>query len=326
MKAIKSKRCISIAVALVLAVMLFAVGVGYAESELGEGLTFKYVNPGDPADPFHAKTVKGWNEAAKALKVNATVDFAYGDLGKAIDYVETAIALGVDGIFIFSLDPEGMHPYVKKAVEKGIAVAVMSSRDPVYGPDKVPFIGYGLAEQGYTLGKYLAERLEDGANIAFFAEFLAPYSTLRRQGILQALDDAGLTYTAPDTFECGEELARAIDIIKTYLLAHPETDAVIGLGSVSTPSGTVALQDLGYEPGKVKWIGFDLLPETMEGIKLGYGASNADEVFNFGFNACIALYLKAKYDFVVGDMPVATAMVDDTNIEQYEYWVEKGIK
>lgn len=326
MKAIKSRRWINIAVASILAAVLFAGGVAYAESELGEDLTFKYINAGDPANPFIAKTVKGWDEAVKALKVNATTDFAYGDLAKAIDYVDVAIALGVDGIFIFSLDPEGMHPYVKKAVEKGIAVVLMSSRDPVYGPDQVPFIGYGLEEQGYTLGKYLAERLESGAHIALFAEFLAPYSALRRQGILQALDDAGLTYTASDTFECGEELARAGDIVKTYLLAHPETDAIIGLGSVTTPSGFVALQDLGYEPGKVKWIGFDLLPEAMEGVKAGYGATNVDEVFNFGFHACVALYLKAKYGFVVGDLPVATAMADKSNIEQYEYWVEKGIK
>jgi len=322
----KSKRCMSIAVALVLAAMLFVVGAGHAEAELGEGLNFVYVNPGDPANPFHAKTVKGWKEAVSALKVKATINFAYGDLSKALDYTDAAIGLGVDGIFIFSLDPEGMHPYVKKAVEKGIAVVLMSSRDPVYGPDQVPFIGYGLEEQGYTLGTYLAKQLEDGAHIALFAEFIAPYSALRRKGILEGLDDAGLTYTAPDNFECGEDLARAVDIIKTYLIAHPETDAIVGLGSVSTPSGTVALQDLGYEPGKVKWVGFDLLPETMEGIKLGYGASNADEVFNFGFNACIALYLKAKYDFVVGDMPVATVMVDKDTIEGFEYWVEKGIK
>ncbi|MCK4926201.1 substrate-binding domain-containing protein [Candidatus Aerophobetes bacterium] len=326
MKAIKSKRCISIAVAIVLAAMLFVVGAGRAEAELGEGLNFVFVNAGDPANPFHAKIVKGWKEAVSALKVKATINFAYGDVSKSLDYIDVAIGLGIDGIYIFSLDPDGVHPYIEEALEKGIAVVLSSSRDPVYGPDQVPFIGYGLVEQGYTLGTYLARQLEDGAHIALFAEFIAPYSDLRRQGILQAIDDAGLTYTAPDNFECGEDLARAVDIIKTYLIAHPETDAIIGLGSVTTPSGTVALQDLRYEPGKVKWVGFDLLPETVEGIKLGYGASNVDEVFNFGFNACIALYLKAKYDFVVGDMPVATAMVDKDTIEGFEYWVEKGIK
>jgi len=329
MKVIKSKGCISMAVMLILAVIVFVVGVGHAETnpgELGEGLTFVYANHGDPANPFIAKTVKGWNEAAAAFKVNATVNYAYGDISKQIDHVKAAIAMGVDGIFIFNIDPEGMHPWIEKALEKGIDVVVMSGREPVYSPEQVPFIGFDLEEQGYVLGKYMAKQLESGAHIAFFAEFIAPYSALRRRGFLKALDDAGITYTASDTFETGEELAKCIDIIKTYLLAHPETDAIIGLGSVSTPSGAVVLQNLRYKPGEIKWAGFDLLPETMEGIKAGYGASNLDEAFNYGFLACMALYLRAKYDFVIGDLPVGTVMVDKTNIKDYEYWVEKGIK
>jgi simple sugar transport system substrate-binding protein len=325
MKRIGAKCGLSVVVMSVIAVLMMAA-VGLAASKPGGELNFIYVNPGDPADPFHAKTVKGWNEAASALKVNATVNFAHGDLSKVIDYVNSAIAIGVDGIFIFSLDPAGLHPSIKKAAEKGIKVVLMSSRDPEYGPDKVPFIGFDLKDQGYTLGKYMAGQLQSGAHIAFFAEFIAPYSAMRREGFLKALKDAGLAYTAPDTFEVGEEVAKCIDTIKTYLLAHPETNAIIGLGSVSTPSGAVALQNLKYEPGKVKWAGFDLLPETLEGIKAGYGASNVDEVFNYGFYGCMALYLRAKYDFVVGDLPIATIMVDKSNIKDYEAWVEKGIK
>lgn len=302
-----------------------------AQEKPGEGLTFVYVDHGDPADPFHAKIVKGWKEAATALGVETTEYFCYGDVAKTVDYVYAAIAAGVDGIFVFSVDPKGLHPAVKKAVEKGIDVVLMSSRDPVYGPEQVPFIGFDLTDQGYTLGKYIAKQLKaagltEDVNIAFFAEFIAPYSTMRRQGILKALEDAGITYVAPDTFEVGEDVAKIVDTIKSYLLAHPETDVIIGLGSLTTPGGYMALKALGYPPGKVQWYGFDLNPETLEGIKEGYGASNVDEVFNYGFLACIALYLRAKYDFVVGDLPIATVMVNKSNVEEYIYWVEKGIK
>lgn len=325
MKRIMAKRwLIMVLVSTVLVFM--TAGAGLRAGELGEGITLTYITAGDPANPFIARTVSGWKEAASALKVDETVNFSYGDLAKVIDYVNTAIATGVDGIFIFSLDPEGLHPSIEKAVEKGIKVVTMSSRDTVYGPDQVPFVGFEIEGQGYTLGKYMAKQLKSGAHVAFFAEFIAPYSTLRRKGFLRALDDAGISYTTSDTFETGEDLAKAIDTVKTYLLAHPETDAVIGLGSVTTPSGAVALQALGYEPGKVKWAGFDLEPEAMEGIKAGYGATNVDEAFNYGFLACITLYLKTKYDFVVGDLPVATSMVDQSNVKEFEAWVKKGIK
>jgi len=316
---------------LLLAVALVLTGPVLAENKPGEGLKFAYIDHGDPADPFHAKIVKGWKEATAALGVETTEFFAYADHAKTIDYVNVAIAGKVDGIFVFSVDPEGLHPSVRLAIEEGIAVVLMSSRDPVFGPEEVPFVGSDLEEQGYILGEYMAKQLETAGlvsdvNIAFFAEFLAPYSVLRRQGSLRALEDAGITYIASDIFEVGVDLGVVVDKTKAYLLAHPDTAILIGLGSLTTPAGVMALQDLGYEIGKVKWAGFDLMPETVTGIKAGYGASHVGEVFNFGFYAGMALYLKVKYDFVVRDLPIASVMVDKTDIEDYIHWVDLGIK
>jgi ABC-type sugar transport system substrate-binding protein len=316
---------------LLLAVTLVLTGPVLAENKPGEGLQFTFIDHGDPADPFHAKIVSGWKEAAAALGVKATELFAYGDHAKTIDYVNAAIAAKVDGILVFSVDPEGLHPSVQLAVEKGIDIVLMSSRDPVFGPEEVPFVGFDIEEQGYTLGKYIAKQLKaanlvSDVNIAFFAEFLAPYSVQRRQGFLRALKDAGITYIASDIYEVGVDLGVVVDKTKAYLLAHPDTAVLIGLGSLTTPAGGMVLQELGYEPGKVKWAGFDLMPETVAAIKAGYGASNVDEVFNYGFYACMTLYLRAKYDFIVGDLPIATVMVDKSNIEEYTHWVELGIK
>lgn len=199
-----------------LAVALVLTGPVLAENKPGEGLKFTYIDHGDPADPFHAKIVSGWKEAAAALGVEATELFAYADLAKTIDYVNAAIAAEVDGILVFSVDPEGLHPSVQLAVEKGIDIVLMSSRDPVFGPEEVPFVGFDLEEQGYTLGKYIAKQLEaaglvSDVNVAFFAEFLAPYSVLRRQGSLRALEDAGITYIASDIFAVGVDLGVVVD-------------------------------------------------------------------------------------------------------------------
>ncbi|MBA7526834.1 hypothetical protein ES705_19004 [subsurface metagenome] len=301
------------------------------EETPSEEFTFTYVDHGDPADPFHAKIVKGWKEAAEALGVKTTEQFAYGDLAKTIDYTDAAIAANVDGILIFSVDPEGLHPSIQAAIEKGIPVVLVSSRDTVYGPEDVPFVGFDLEEQGHTLGKYIANQLEasqlvNDVNVVFFAEFLAPYSTTRRAGFLRALDDVEITYVASDINEVGVDLGVVVDKIKSYMLAYPETNVLIGLGSLTTPAGGMVLQDLEYEPGKVKWAGFDLMDETVVAIQAGYGASNVDEVFNYGFLSCNVLYLRAKYNFVVGDLPITTVMVDSNNIDEYLKWVDLGIK
>ncbi|MBM3709379.1 MAG: substrate-binding domain-containing protein [Actinobacteria bacterium] len=297
-----------------------------------EALTFVHINASDPADPFISKISIGWKEACEKLGVNSQEQFAYADLAKMIDYTNAAIAANVDGFYVFnSLDAEALHPSIEAAVEKGIAVALVSSRDPVYGPDKVTFVGFDLEDQGHTSGVWLAEQLKasgltSDVKIAFMAEFNAPYSQMRSGGTLKALDEAGITYKASEIYEVGIDLGVAVDKVKSYMLANPDTNALLGLGSLSSPATVMVLQELGYEAGEVKWCGYDLAPEVAAGIQAGYGASNVDEVFNYGFLPAMALYLRAKYDFVVGDLPVATVMVDSTNVEDFLSWVDKGIK
>ena len=297
-----------------------------------EDLKFIHINASDPADPFISKISVGWNEAVEKLGVDSDERFAYGDVSTMIDYTNAAIAENVDGIFVFnSLDADALHPSVEQALDNGIAFALVSSRDPVFGPEDVSFVGFDLEEQGYTSGEWLAEQLtEEGrttdVNVGIMAEFNAPYSQMRSAGILAALDDAGITYNASEIYEVGVDLGEAVNIVQSYMLANPDTDVLLGMGSLSSPACVMVLQDLGYEPGETIWAGFDLAPEVVTGIEAGYGASNVDEVFNYGFLPAIALYLRAKYDFQVGDLPVATVMVDSTNIEGFLYWVDQGIK
>lgn len=309
-----------------IATMVVIVGsvglVGAAETNPDEGLRFAYISHGDPGDPFHAAIVVGWLAAAETLGIDATVHFAHGCFATTIDLVDTMIAAEVDGIFVFSVDPDGLHPSVRLAVEKGINIVLMSSRDPVFGPEEVPFVGFDLEDQGYTLGRHMAAQLRaaglvSDVNISFFAEFIAPYSVLRRRGFLRALANAEIGYIASDIFEVGVDMGVVFDTIKIHLLAHPETDVILGLGSLTTAAAVMALQALDFEPAEVKWTGFDLLPETVVGVRAGFGAVNVDEVFNYGFLGALTLYLRVKHGLVVGDLPVATVMVDLANIDEF---------
>lgn len=313
---------------LVLALLLAAcgpeveVGEQEEEEEEEERLRFAYITPGDPGDPFQAAIVRGWQAATATFEVDETVGFGHGDWAAAIDLIDAQIAAGVDGIFVFSTDPDAVHPSIQRAVEKGIEFVVMSSRDPVFGPEQVPFVGFDLEDQGYTLGRHMAAQLEaaglvSDVNISFFAEGVAPYSVARRGGILSALANEEIGYVASEIFAIGASMAEALDAVTVYLLAHPETDVLIGLGSITSAATVMALQELEFEPGAVKWSGFDLLPETAAGIRAGYGASNVDEVFSYGFLGALTLYLRVEHDLVVGDLPVATVMVDLANIEEF---------
>ncbi len=309
---------------LLFAVLVSILVVSPIVQGANDGLIFSYLTVGDLGDPFGATILRGWNAAIEAFGATTTVGSTSGDYAKLIDLVDAAIAVGVDGIFVFSwYDPTGLTPSIQRAIEEGVQFVVMSTRDPVFSPAEVPFVGFDFVDQGYTVGRYLARQLEaeglvSDVNIEFVGEVAdSPVGTTRRQGILNALDDAGIGYAASEIFEIGLDMTKMVDIIKARLLAYPETDVIVGLGSGATATAAIALQDLGYEPGKVKWTGFDLLPETLEGIRAGYGAVNVDEAFNYGFLAATTLYLRAQYGFVVGDLPIATVMVDQANVEEF---------
>jgi simple sugar transport system substrate-binding protein len=297
------------------------------EHKPGEGLNFVMVNFADPSEPFWTVVNRGWEEAAKILGVNASSNWGYGDLSTTLNQLDAAIGMGVDGIFIPDYEIEGIHPYIEKALNKGIAVVTMTGRDPAFPGKVVPFIGFDLRDQGYELGKYLVEHglVKDGYNIAFFCEWLASYSQARSQGILDAFKDAGITVNH-EIFEVGVDVAKVQDTMKSYLVSHPETNAIIGLGGLVTSAGGVVLQQLGYKPGQVTWAGTDLSSETLAAIKAGYGVSTVDEAYNYGFLGCIALFLKTKYDFIVGDLPVATVIVDQSNASLLEYWLSQGYR
>ena len=134
---------------------------------------------------------------------------------------------------------------------------------------------------------------------------------------LKALDDAGISYNAEDILETSMDLPKNLDMIKSYLISHPDVDALVCLGSVSTPAGAMALQELEYKPGDVQWTGFDLSPQAEEGIRAGYGAINVDECFNHGYFGAMILYIRAKHGEYVGNLPIFNFMVDQSNIDLF---------
>ncbi len=284
---------------------------------------FAFVAAGPLANPFIAKVFNGWTEAVDAFGVETTAGLAEYDLAQTINFVDAAIAAEVDGIFIFSwYDPAGITPSIQRALDKGIEVVVMSVEYPSFTPGEVPFIGVDYVVQGHTVGEHMAAQLEaeglvsDVNVVDLSTDLTSPLFLSRWEGFLSGLADEGIEYNA-SRFETPTDVAECIDAIKAYLLAHPETDVIYGTGSITTYAGVMALQALGYDPGDVKWTGFDLDPETEVGIRAGYGATNVDEVFSYGFLAAVVLYMRIEHGRPVGGLPVSTAMVDQDNVDEF---------
>ena len=293
-----------------------------------EKMVFSYVTLGDAANLFIATTIVGWNDAMETF--GAESQFSYGDWDYATmqSHIEAAIAAEVDGLFIFQWeDRGGVNPLIQQAIDKGIQVVVMNQRYPKFTPAQVPFIGVDYVEQGRVTGKYMAEQLQAAGrtsdlNVAVFTETIdATLGVERRDGFLQGLTEGGITFTS-DYYESGGEPVQSLDIIKSYIIAHPELDVITGIGSISAPTAVMALIELGYEPGgEIFWIGFNITPDIADAIKAGWGATNVDDIWGYGYLAATVLWMRAKYGATVGDLPVYTEMVDQSNLEDYMWLI-----
>ena len=289
-----------------------------------ERLVFAYVLFGDLAHPFLAETVEGFTKACDLFGVDMTLSIADYDEAKMISLVDAAVAADVDAIFTFSWqDPVSLTPSFQRALDKGINVVHMSSKNPDFSPTEVPHIGFEVYDQGYTLGtdwvwRLTAEGLVTDVHIGtFLTKTDSPLELDRRQGFLDALADGGIEYISSDPYPTDPSQAATMDIIKAYLLANPETDLIFGSGGTPTAACFQALEALGFAPGEVWAAGFDLLPEAVVGVRAGYGACNQDEVLPYGFLGATALYLRVEHDLIIGDLPITTFMVDQANVDKY---------
>lgn len=322
----KKVLCYGLSFLLVATLVLALVPCGEAASgeKAVEKMQFIFVSHLGPESEWEANVIRGWNAAMETLgaEVEGETYFGQGDHTRTMDLVETAIIKGVDGLLVLSYDLEGTTPLLREGLAKGIAIVSAAMRAPGFTPREIPSTGLDFDAQGYISGvynaaQYKAAGLLNDVNIAFFAEMISEYSVKRRLGMLRALDDAGIGYIAEDILETTMDLTKNIDMIKSYLMTHTEIDAIVCLGSVSTPAGAVVLKDLGYKPGKVQWTGYDLSPQGVAGIRAGYGSINVDENFNHGFYGAMMLYEKLKFGLSIGHLPIFSIMVDKDNIDEF---------
>ncbi len=281
----------------------------------GEGLRFDFIGAGTAEDPAWAIVKRGVDDAAAVLGVNAIMHFGAGSTPEYLADLDKVIAAETDGIGGWFYDP-AFAAGMQKCIDLGIPVIQLGNKDPEWAAKGVLSVSYGsLYDTGLLLGEWLSQYIEDGDHILISAEVPGlAYSEGRRQGILDALDGAGITYTY-DYLDAHYEIATCETRITSYMIAHPELDVAVGVGGITTERTAVSAQALDYGPGDILIAGWDPLPETVAGIKSGYVKGIAlDPRYLEGYYGVMELYT-----LVIGlpatDHLLSELIVDISNVE-----------
>ncbi|MEA1964078.1 MAG: substrate-binding domain-containing protein [Candidatus Aerophobetes bacterium] len=270
-----------------------------------EDMYFRLVTHGGD-DPFWAVVHKGMLDAAKELGCKADIDLCGGDLALQQKRFREAVAMGPDGIAVVINDDTAWDKPVEDALVRGVNVIGINNDDKegAKGNARICYIGQSERRAGLMVARRLFEKAKElgwdltKAHVAMPVEVPgAMYGVVRAQGVQDAMKEYGIT--SFEIIDAGGLEASTVEARETsYLLGHPETTFMIGLGGICTDRITDSLKATGYGPGEILGGGFDCAPGTLTGLKEEYMVATIDQQqYLQGYLGVYVLYLMKKYGF-----------------------------
>ncbi len=221
--------------------------------------------------PWYEVVKQGSYAAAQELKrqgidVNVIWDQPpQADVTDQNQRIENDVSRHPDGLVVSCLDPATNLQVLGEARKAGINVLTFNS----YCSSDYPFIGqrdsYG---DGYDLGVFLAQQIGERGNVGILSGSLTAQDHVRRvQGFKKAIaqyPNVHVVFEQPDN----DDLDRAVTLTENALQAHPDLVGVFGCDA-SNPIGAARAVKNAGKAGKVKIVGLDDLPETLQFIRDG---------------------------------------------------------
>ena len=289
---------------------------------------FYYVDHGTPGNPFWSVYYKGIEDAKEWLApYGVTVKHlsAEADVKKQIEYLKLAVATNPDGIVTSIIDYKTFDPILRPAIERGVAVMAANVEDPRSPEERIPYLTY-YGEDTWRSGVEVAQGL-----IKYINEtngFKPKHALLCNPQAGHYVWEARLKMfgetlqtkygTTSEKIVVGEDPIKAMELIRAYLVKHPETDVICAPVHFTHESVSL-VEEFGREPGKDFYLAcFDLMPETLQDIKDGKIAATHDqEQYLQGFLPLIDLYLYyEKYGVhPYGRVSTGPIIVDRHNVD-----------
>ncbi|TET59525.1 sugar ABC transporter substrate-binding protein [Candidatus Aerophobetes bacterium] len=321
------KIVLSIVVMMALVVGLFGfVSISAAKAE--KEYTFYIVSHGGPATPFWAVVMKGMRDAAERFGVKAI--YAGPEkysIAKLVDMLESAIAARPDGIAVTITAVEPLDEPLRRAIKLGIPVIATNVKDPRPPEEAIPYLCYVGTDQ-YLMGVYAARRL--------LKEFTPTRAVVgiqevghigletRARGFTDVLKKKGIPV---EKIDITPDIAKGVEIYRSYLVRHPDTDAIFGVTMASAEVSVKLVEEEGLV-GKVRLVNTDLSPTIIKAIKEDIMVSASEQQqYLQGYLPILYLYLYNTIGLCpTGDILTGPSIVDKTNVEMVEKTVGEGYR
>lgn len=247
---------------LLLVLLLLAPTVHLAQADAGIRVVF--VTHGQPSDPYWTIIKNGMNEAA--AKLGATVEYdAPGsfDLAQMNALIKNAVASRPDGLVVSIPDEKILGPAVKAATAAGVPVIIIDSGSPSLAKKLGALFFMGQSEFGAGIeAGHRARELNVRHAVCIDHEVGNVSLEARCHGF-----SSGLGANVP-VLETTLQPGAVERDLAAYLAANPQTDFILGLGTVVAES---AIDVVGKVPAdqRPQIAAFDISPKVLAAIADG---------------------------------------------------------
>ena len=292
--------------------------------------------PGGPAGGVFANNV--FNGAKQAqLDLGVTVDYVFSDWDpqKMIQQFQEAAATMPDGIAVMGHPgDEAFDPLIESAEGKGIIVTSQNTTLPnmeaKYAANGFGYVGQDLYAAGFALGDESVKRfgLVKGDRAMVWGLKSQPTRGLRTQGVIDALEKAGLTvdYIEIDS-STNKDPAAGTPTFAGYVSANPDVKLVVTDHGGLTATLETYLKAAGKGPDDIYAAGFDLSPATTPAIKSGWTDLVIDQQpWLQGYLPILQICLTKVYGFSGLHVDTGGGFADKNNIDFLAPLAEKEIR
>lgn len=312
--------------------MLLGTTLGVA---LAASATAAYAAGADQANLIHPvtkqtivfipKVIHPWYEVVKAGSMFAAqelkkrgidVDVQWdqppqADVSDQNQRIESNIGKHPDGLVVACLDQATNNQILDEAVKAGVNVLTFNS----FCAERFPFVGQKDSYQdGYDLAEYLAKQIGDKGNVGILSGSLTATDHIHRiQGFKAAMakhPNIKIVFEQPDN----DDLDKAVQLTENALQAHPDLVGIFGCNASNPIGAARAVQNAGLA-GKVKIVGLDDLPETIQFIKDGViTATMAQRQWDQGYWAVVYAVAKNEGHTIPMDHETGSRMITRANL------------
>ena len=281
-----------------------------------EDMKFTIIFYTDASVEFWNPAIRGANDAAEQLGVDIDIQFGDSNPEKQNNIIQAAIANEVDGIGLGIFNSDAFVESICQAEDAGITVIAFNV-DNLGGADASCRSAY-VGQDDQAAGAKVAARLVEEFGLSAGDKVLAPvelpeatYAVKRSTGVRSVLEPLGITV---DVIRSTTNPGEAQTIIAQYLLANPDTKAIVGLGQTPTNAAPPAMAELGMS---LPLVGFDLSPQIADAIKAGTLTATVDQQpYSQGYFTVIQLAMAKRYGLAPSNFDTSgTGLVDVSNVD-----------